>query len=170
MLSINTNNKSKFNDKGSDIGLLKDKLNSDIPLDFKNIKTENFTLKNENEVAQAKERSRKNTILSQESGADAPKNKNAMSHRKTRSLELNNKDLDFIKQETNGSNKSNARVNNDDESNIWRINIMLKNDVKINETNQSKANNNKNKNVEELKEKMNKASFLDTSINNINHV
>lgn len=165
LLSINSRSRSKFKDQGSDIGLLKEKLNSDFPLDLKNIKTRNFTLKSDKEVSQGKDRARNNGMLSQDFGAEAHKVKDALSHRKTRSLELDNKDFNLTKKESCRSNKSNASGNNeysdDDKNNVRKIKKNFTNGYINNSTLGLKGNDNQN--VEELKDKMNKASYLDPS-------
>jgi len=146
----------------------KKNFHSDLALDLKNIKTGNFTLKNENEVNQAKERSRRNTIFSNASRGDlSNKDKEAFSHRKTRSLNLDNRDLYLVKKESKRSNQSDTRVNNggcccdDDLNNVWKISKMLKSVKQIKIKDESKAY--KDNNIEELKKKINKAAFLDTS-------
>lgn len=174
LLSINkqqTKYQSKLLTKESISGMLKEKLNSDFPLEIKNIKSVNFTLKNENEfINQAKDKSRKSSLFNEEFGLKAQQENAALNHRKTKSLELHNKifsgkDLNFDKKESFGSIKSNAKSVKE-ENNIQRIRKIytkgnLSNQVNVAEL---KAHNeNENIKFEELRDKMNKASFLDTS-------
>lgn len=149
-----------INNKNSEIEYFKEKINSGHSLECKNIKNENFTLKSENEVSLTKEKTlRKISLFNEELGIEV--GKNAMNHRKTKSLELENKEFSFIKLKSFDSVKSNTK--SDKTENIEMQKMKKKFSKKIKNCKFISKNENEIIKMNDLRDKINKASHLETS-------